>query len=410
MDLMLPATPDNGARLAAILPMGLAGLAAANGRDPVETLERATGWSFSADGGSLTDRIVPMQSFVLVVVDGLGHANLRERAAYARTISRMQQRRIETVIPSTTGAALTTLTTGRLPGEHGLLGYRIKHPRVGIVSTLKDWEGIDEPRDWQRSEPLFDLASSLGARPVALGRPAHRTGGLTEAILRGADYVAGQRIDDRVAELSRILRGGERVCAYLYVDELDRAAHRYGAGSDEWARALESLDAALESLFRSLPGGTGLVVTADHGIVDVPAHAQVMLDDVPGALDEVEAVGGEPRFRSLYLRPGADAAAAARRIAEREGTRAVVATREDAAAAGWFGSIDEDGLARIGDVLIAARKRVAYYSSHDDPKSLAMVGQHGGLSEEERGVPLAVAGALEGTGFASAVATAAKFS
>ncbi|GAA2181640.1 alkaline phosphatase family protein [Leucobacter tardus] len=405
---MLPPTPDNGARLAAILPMGLAGLAAAHGGDPVETLERATGRPLANISTGMTDRVVPMQSFVMVVVDGLGHANLRERAAYARTLSRLQQRRIETVIPSTTGAALTTLTTGRLPGEHGLLGYRILHPTAGLVSTLKDWDAVDDPRSWQRSEPLFGLAASLGVRPLVLGRPAHRTGGLTEAILRGADYVAGQRIDDRFAELSRILRGGERVCAYLYVDELDRAAHRYGAGSDEWARALESLDAGLDALLRSLPGGTGLVVTADHGIVDVPSHAHVMLDDVPEALDHVVAVGGEPRFRSLYLRDGSDAAAIAARIGASEGHRAVVATREQAAAAGWFGPVDASGLARLGDVLIAARKRVAYYSSHDDPKSLAMVGQHGGLSEEERGVPLAVAGALDGTGFVSAVAAVAQ--
>lgn len=400
MDLMLPFASDNGARLAAILPSGLAALARGRGLDPHGVLERALG----REGVRAPESLPSVRSFVAVVVDGLGHENLRARAAYARTLSRLQQRRIETVIPSTTGAALTTLTTGRLPGEHGLLGYRIRHPEAGLVSTLKDWDDIGDRRAWQRATPLFSSAAELGFRPVAFGRPAHASGGLTEAILRGAEYAGGQRIEDRFAAASRMLRGGDGLFGYLYIDELDKTAHRHGVESGEWAGWLETLDGALADFLRGLPADVGVVVTADHGVVDVPARDQVLLDAVAGGLDAVELIGGEPRMRSLYLREGADAAEVAALWRAQEGGRSTIATRDEAAAAGWFGAIDAPALERIGDVLIAARRRVAYYSSHDDPKSLDMIGQHGGLSETERGVPVALAGALDGTGFASALA------
>ncbi|MBL3687014.1 alkaline phosphatase family protein [Leucobacter zeae] len=407
---MLPTATDNGARLAAILPTGLAAVARGAGADPAEVLGRALG------AGTLDDRVrlaasgaLPaIRSFVLVVVDGLGHANLAERKGHAPALAKLQRRRIETVAPSTTGAALTTLTTGRLPGEHGLIGYRIRHPELGLLTTLRDWEGIADRAAWQRAAPLFGLAESIGARSIAIGRPAHASGGLTEAILSGAEYHPGQRIDDRFAIASSLLRTGEPAIVYLYIDELDKAAHEHGWQSDAWVRRLEQLDAALDGFLRTLPGGVGVALTADHGIIDVAAHQQVMLDSEPDRFADVAAVGGEPRMRSLYLRDGVDAAETARAWAGIEGDRAWVATREAAVASGWFGTVAPEVAERLGDVIIAARKRVAYYCGDDDPRALAMVGQHGSLSEEERGVPLVLAGALAGTGFAAAAAANAR--
>ncbi|GAB2552010.1 alkaline phosphatase family protein [Leucobacter ruminantium] len=393
---MLPTAADIGARLAAILPSGIAAVAKGIGA-------AAPGAVAFAD----SERLPALRSFVMVVVDGLGHANLSARRGHAPTLARLPRRRIETVAPSTTGAALTTLTTGALPGEHGLIGYRIRHPELGLVTTLKDWGGVADRRSWQRATPLFASAREAGARPVAIGRPAHAAGGLTEAILTGAEYHPGQRIEDRFAAMSRLLREGDPIVAYLYVDELDKAAHEQGWQSEAWTRRLEALDASLADLLRTLPGDTGVVVTADHGIVDVAPHQQVMLDADPSMLDGVAEIGGEPRFRSLYLDDGVDPAAVASRWAEAERGRAWVATRDEAIAAGVFGPVHAEVAHRLGDVIIAARKQAAYYSSADDPRSLAMIGQHGSFSEDERGVPLALGGALEGTGFAAAVAEAA---
>ncbi|WP_162903786.1 alkaline phosphatase family protein [Leucobacter sp. wl10] len=397
---MLPTTADNGARLAAILPSGLATVARGLGSELPEELAFAR-------ANAVAERLPAARSFVMVVVDGLGHANLVAAKGRAPTLAGLQRRRIETVAPSTTGAALTTLTTGELPGRHGLIGYRIRHPRLGLVTTLKDWGGIDDRAAWQRAKPLFEIAGRIGARPVAIGRPAHAAGGLTEAILGGAEYHPGQRIEDRFAVASRLLRAGDPVVAYLYVDELDKAAHDRGWRSGGWLQRLEQLDGALEGFLRTLPGDVGVAVTADHGIVDVERHQQVMLDADPGLLEGVADIGGEPRFRSLYLEDGADAATVAARWAAAEGPRAWVATRDAAVTSGCFGPVAPEVAPRLGDVLIAARRQVAYYRSTDDPRSLAMVGQHGSFSEDERGVPLALGGALEGTGFAAAVAEAA---
>lgn len=404
MVLMLPIATDNGARLAAILPTGLAAVARGLGADPVELLASACGFSPTAIGDNvvLDDGSLPsLRSFVMVVVDGLGHANLQARAAHARSMSRLPTRRIETVIPSTTGAALTTLTTGRLPGEHGLIGYRIRHPEHGLLSTLKDWRNIPDRRAWQRSTPLFELAAAIGARPVAIGRPAHATGGLTEAILAGAEYHGAVTIADRCAIASRLLRAGEPIVAYLYIDELDKAAHSDGWQSDLWLKRLEQLDAALEDLLRTLPGGVGVVVTADHGMIDVPEHRRLELGFDSDAFSGVAEVGGEPRMRSLYLHEDTDPVDVAGRVGAALGKLAWVGTRSEAISGNWFGPTAPGVAERLGEVIVTARGQLCFTLPGDSPESRAMVGQHGGLSSEERGVPLALGGVLEGSGFAA---------
>lgn len=404
--LMLPTPSDNGARLAAVLPTGLAAMALGGGKQPAEVLRHILGHQHVP---SPKEVVVPpalpaVRSLLLIVVDGLGHSNLKASAGHARTLSRLPMRRIETVLPSTTAAALTTITTGRFPGEHGLIGYKIRHPKLGLITTLKEWEEIEDPEAWQRSTPLFGLTETIGARAVVIGRPAHARGGLTRAILAGAEYHGAQTISERFSIASRLLREPEPTLVYLYVDELDREAHKLGWRSVSWSQRLEQLDASLDDLLRSLPGGVGVVVTADHGIVDIEEPHRLMLDTGMIALDDVAEIGGEPRLRSLYLQDGADAERVAHTVGEALGRSAWVGTREQAIAAGWFGgAVAPEVEPRLGEVLVAARSKVAFMLSTDTPQALAMVGQHGGISEEERGVPLMLGGSLSGTGFASAL-------
>lgn len=391
MGIMLPTATDNGGRLAAILPTGLAALAKGLGESGVSEL------------------VPPLGSLVVVVVDGLGTANLKARAGHAPTISSLPQRRITTVTPSTTAAALTTLTTGALPAEHGLVGYRIMHPELGLLAPLRDWDGIADVRSWQLAEPLFSAAAALGARPIAFGRPAHAASGFTRAVLAGSAYVGGERIADRFRAAARALVRGESALAYVYIDELDRAGHHDGWQSDAWSRRLEELDAALAEFLAVLPRDVGLVLTADHGMVDIAGHQQIVLDLDAPEFSDVAAVGGEPRFRTFHLREGADPHPLLAHLEASEGRRAWVATREEAFDAGLFGPVRSSGVVdRLGEVILAARGQHAYYTRDDDPASLRMVGQHGSWTDEERGIPLALGGALAGSGFARAVELAAE--
>ena len=328
----------------------------------------------------------PVDHAIVVLVDGLGIAALTARRGHARTLaSRLDgDPAISAMFPTTTASALASLATGTEPGRHGLVGYTAPAPDGRIVNHLTGWDDGSLPPDWQRMPTRFEQATAAGLRAVAIGPPRYRDSGFTHAVLRGAEYLDGGSLDARFARAREVLAGPPAL-AYLYVPELDTASHKHGWESEAWIAALEELDAAFGAFVPALGPRAGLVVTADHGVVDVPHERQVVVD--PADLAGVRAVAGEPRCLQLHLAPDADPDAVAAQWREREGRRAWVATRAEAIAAGWFGTVDPEVAPRIGDVLIAARERVAYYVDPDD-RGRRMVGQHGSLSPDELAIPL----------------------
>src|SRR5918995_2733017 len=104
-----------------------------------------------------SDWFAPATSAVVFVMDGLGAHNLAARAGHARFLAQSGTKRdaARTVFPSTTASALTSLLTGTMPGEHGIVGYRARIPGTDdVVNQLRGWDTDGLPLEWQRSAPL----------------------------------------------------------------------------------------------------------------------------------------------------------------------------------------------------------------------------------------------------------------
>lgn len=330
---------------------------------------------------------------VVLLVDGLGWNALTARAGHARTLaSRLAtDKPISSVFPSTTAAALATLTTGQPPGQHGLVGYAALDPlRDRVVNQLTGWDDEAMTSQWQRVPTVFESATAAGLAAISIGPARYRESGFTHAVLRGAEYRPGASMAERLTRAREALSGPPALI-YIYVPELDSASHAHGLESPNWISALEELDSAVGRFVTSLGQTHGVLVTADHGVIDVPHAAQRIVE--PSMLAGVRHVAGEPRCLQLHLQPGESPNEHAERWRAREGARAWVATRAEAIAAGWFGAVAPEVLPRIGDVLVAARTRVAYYV---DPVDTArkMIGQHGSLTADEMTIPLLRFGAF----------------
>lgn len=371
---MLPALKPDGLRLADVLRSCLA----------------------AVRGEANRLALPPVDNAVVLLVDGLGAEMLKARAGHARTMSGALTARsvIEAGFPTTTAAALASLTTGLPPGQHGLVGYSVLDPAHDrIVNQLSGWDDRLDPGTWQLAPTLFETASAEGVDPVVIGPQRYHDSGFTHAVLRGARYLGAATMNDRMLRAAAVLREPGRHLVYVYVPELDQAAHAHGSDSAEWIRALETADAAVATLVASLGRRDGLIITADHGLLDIPEHGHVLVDGP--LLEGVRFLAGEPRCLQLYLVEGVDPAEVAARWQAAEGHRAWVATREEAVEAGWFGDVLPEVLPRIGDVLIAARKAVAYYDGRQaKPHGRSMVGQHGSWSPAEIRVPLLRFGAF----------------
>jgi hypothetical protein len=371
---MLPATKSHRFSLADVLPSCLESLA---GR-PNELSLR------------------PVDTALVVLVDGLGASSLAARSGHARTLAPLltAASTISSKFPTTTASALATLTTGETPGVHGLVGYSVLDAANDrVVNQLTGWDHGLDPVTWQRAPTLFEKAADAGIRSFAIGPSRYRTSGFTAAVLRGSEYRSGATIADRFDEARRTMDEIDGGLLYLYVPELDQAGHARGWQSPEWTEALEQLDSAVRSFTSGLRKREGMLLTSDHGMLDVAESAHILFDTDPTLVDGVRFVAGEPRALQLHFEPDASAAhrtAVLERWKAVEGARSWVLSRDDAIDSGWFGpTVDAEVVPRIGDILVAARKAVAYYDSRSASASgQHMVGQHGSWSPEESSIPL----------------------
>lgn len=335
----------------------------------------------------------------VLLVDGLGYHQIPLAAPYAPTLVDLAAtgRLLTSAFPSTTPTNLISLSTGAAPGAHGVLGFTVRVPGTSRVLNHIRWSGEPDPAAWQPVPTLFARAAAAGVAVTVVSRPEFEGTGLSIAAYRGAAYHPVTGPGALADEMLRALRDAPAL-VHGYHPDLDRAGHRHGVASPEWAAAAGEVDKLIDRLASGLPDDAALVVTADHGQIDIPADRRFDLDTDARLRSGVEVVAGEPRVRYLYTRPGArdDVIAAWREIL---GGAASVMPREEAVAGGWFGPVPADHLARLGDVLIVCHDRYAVLASRTEPPIVAgLVAYHGSYTAAEIEIPLLIARADDRSG------------
>jgi Type I phosphodiesterase / nucleotide pyrophosphatase len=343
----------------------------------------------------LPPSVGPAAQVVLLVIDGLGWMQLRDRAALAPTLTAAEgiDRPITSVAPTTTACALTSITTGRPPSEHGLLGYRLA---LGddILNVLRWTVGSGVPRDVRRSVPArrFQPRPSFAgsARPVPVVSKDEFGGtGFTAAHL-GNSPLRGYKVASSLPlEVGRLLGEGEPF-VYAYYDGIDRVAHGSGLGA-HYDAELRAVDRLVADVASELPPGAVLVVTADHGQIDVGSQVELLGREI---MASVRLLSGEGRFRWLHAHPGA-AEDLEQALAERYRDSTWVLGRQQAIDEGLFGGpIGDDIVDRLGDVVLIPHTSIAFLDPADTGESRLRC-RHGSLTGDEMLVPLV---ALPGPG------------
>ena len=332
------------------------------------------------------------QRYVLVLVDGLGHQLLQQALSIAPYCASLfgDAVRLTATVPSTTATSLTSLGTGTTPAEHGIVGYSFRDPHTGVVFNALQWNTATEPELLQQRDTWFERLTRAGHASHAVVPVRFDGSGLTRSALRGQVVDGLAREDDEddvVARTVAAARAGARSLVYVYERMLDHTGHAHGINHEYWRAQLVRIDAMLERLRTELDDDVVLLVTGDHGMVDVGEDRKIIVENHPELLEGVDQFGGEGRFRQVYT---ADPTGVARRWAEWLGDRAWVRTREQAIAEGWFGGEPAGDIgSRIGDVVAAMREDWAVMSLAL-PGEMGLVGMHGSWTAAEMVVPLLV--------------------
>jgi Type I phosphodiesterase / nucleotide pyrophosphatase len=334
--------------------------------------------------------LTPTQRACLLIVDGLGWELLRAHPAAAPFLSELARnsnsKPITAGFPSTTVTSLGSICTGRPPGQHGILGYQVIIPGENRLLNGLRWDPRVDPLRWQPLPTIYERATEAGIAAVHVAQGSFRGTGLTVATMRGADFRPANSMGALAAQAATALHENGRAYVSVYHGDLDGTGHVFGVASDAWYNHLAHVDKLAEQLASALPSGACLYVTADHGMVDVNPEDKLDIDAIPQLRAGLALLGGEPRARHLYTRPGAAAEVLAT-WREVLGERAWVLSRDEAIKEGWFGPVDDGMAARIGDVVAAPAGSLALVATKAEPRESALFGMHGSLTSAEQLVP-----------------------
>jgi len=331
----------------------------------------------------------------VLLIDGMGWHLLPELAkdapllasVLAGELGRLQQ--LDCTFPSTTPSSLVSLGTGAPPGEHGILGFTLNIPGTDRVINHILWRDDPPHALWQPLPTWFERLNHAGISTRAVLPAMFMGSGLTDAAYRGAQFCPTHPAEDYAQRLSDELHAAPGL-VYGYAADLDTAAHVFGIGSSQWHEAAARVDALLTRIVEALPPRAALLVTADHGGLNVPANARIDFDTDPRLAAGVRVVAGEPRVRYLHTEPGATADVLATWRELLDG-RAQVHTRDEAVATGLFGPMNPRNLPRIGDVVVICTGDAAVLATgHEPPETARLIGFHGAATPAEMAIPLIV--------------------
>ena len=333
----------------------------------------------SDEPSCFSEDIFLAKSIVLLVIDGLGWEQFEANKELFPSFSDFSANLITTVAPSTTATALTSITTGVPPGEHGIVGYRIP-VEGGILNSLRWSTGsiLDKPDPYEfQLMPVFD-----NQQPKVVTSSEHEGSGFSKAHLRDSRF-SGYRNRTELVELIVESVTNFEPFVYAYWDGVDRMAHEFGF-TERYFGELNECNSMVASLLERLPANVALIVTSDHGQVEVEDR---MLE-LTGPLNKLLLKqSGEARFRWLHALSGREEDLT-QMAKETYADWAWVMSKKEILDSGLFGPIvSETVKSRLGDVALVAREKVGF-TDPDEKMPFQLITRHGSLTKEEMHVPL----------------------
>jgi hypothetical protein len=332
------------------------------------------------------------QSYVVILVDGLGVSNIKSAGAHAAFLNQklLSSTSLFSGFPSTTATSLASLATGKANGEHAFIGYRVfDRESSRAINFLNDLGDELNPREFQDLETISEQATRAGKTVVTVGPGEYSESGFTKATMPAARYLAASTLEQRFSAASKEA-SNPGTLVYLYIPELDQLAHRFGTSSTKWLSMIEDLDSEVSKFARSLSKTTGVILTADHGVIDVPKSSHIYLEQL-ACMEDLVMIGGDPRVGFLYFETGIDLAAKRLQIEQELSGLVDTVTIEELVTSGWFAPLTKTATRVAPDfVLLPRADRVVYHRGFAKQKSMEMVGQHGGMSKSEWEVPLVI--------------------
>jgi predicted AlkP superfamily pyrophosphatase or phosphodiesterase len=350
---------------------------------------------------------------VILFVDALGWNILQKALEHkdARALRGLIDEgvlsKITSMFPSTTSAHVPAFHTGLTPGETGVFEWfqyaagigRSIRPLQACYAPSRNLGELAKKFDLSTYCPTstyFDELSSIGVKSYCYYASHIADGAANQLMCKGAEIVEFDSIAGGLADVATLLKSTEdKQYIFFYFDGVDHLAHVHGPYAEPTikvaAKFWKAFNDQLLPTLQDTPD-TLLLVTADHGQIEVDPTQTIKLESIiPEVLemqrlgDDNQAIfpGGSPRDLFLYLEPEKIQEALAI-CKDRLDNVADVYLAEDLMNAGLFGPVTDKLRANMGDIVILPYAPCPiFWAGPNDMYLRGYRGQHGGLNREE---------------------------
>jgi hypothetical protein len=353
------------------------------------------------------------EKVILFFIDALGWRFIEQYAAHPflqRFIQPGRLHKLTSQFPSTTAAHVTCIHSGLPVAHSGLVEWHYYEPQLDALITPlmfsftgdKERETLTASRaDPRQLYPTRTLYQQLGVPSVILQSREYTPSTYSNQLFQGAEVFGYKALAEALATLTQLLttRPGPGYY-FLYFDKVDSVCHDHGPNSLQVeAEILATLDALERWASRRLPRAL-LLLTADHGQVEVDPQTTHYLNRLAvwptiaphlkrNRAGNLLVPAGAPRDMFLYVNAEAVADVHAELSRALEGV-AVVAQAKDLAAEGWFGPATPSAAfwGRMGQLIILPFRGESVWLYEPGHYEMPYFGHHGGLTPQEMEIPL----------------------
>lgn len=337
------------------------------------------------------------KDLVFILIDGLGYKLFKKLAedSVIPFLSSFNSTYLTSTFPSTTATALVSLSSGYIPSDHGILGFKmfLERPYTTMNTIFYAIEGLDsvkvpfEEESFMAAFYVYEALARKGVKVYPFLKKEFIDTSFSKIVygfIKNVPYVHDVDLIVRASEILK--RSNMRKFVSLYTPTLDSLSHTYGPYSEEVAAFMHFFDGLLERYLSPLLRDVLLVITADHGHIETTPQNAIMLCDKENIYRRIIGYpAGEPRAMYLNVRNKKEFI---RDVREEFGDKLEIKLRSEVEHEGlWGGKLKDEFKVRVGDVVLIPNENYYIICKEENESVLKMRGRHGGLSLEEMLVP-----------------------
>jgi predicted AlkP superfamily pyrophosphatase or phosphodiesterase len=223
----------------------------------------------------------------------------------------------------------------------------------------------------------------------------------TESTRKGSEVVGYYTSSDFFVTLAKLIEQTPgKAFIYAYLPLIDTAEYIFGPWSEEVEGEISlvsyKLNEFLQKINPKVASSTALIITADHGQVEIDPTQTIYLDQIPGFVDNLQVSpngkiippAGGARDVHLHIK-GEKLDETIKLLENFLKEKAVIQRVDEAIKEGLFGNgkIDNRFLDRIGNLLILPTRNYTVWYHFAPDLEMVFRGYHGELSEDEELIP-----------------------